>query len=159
MSIAETNNWKVEETKIGLLSSPSLFSGIKSLGFETYLFEYDQRFNSYGDSFVFYDYTEADTSSSLDKFGNFFDIIIADPPFLSEECIEKMGKIIRKITKEESKVILCSGKVVQEWAKKHLNLELTAFEPTHQRNLGNEFASFANFDLSKVIEQSSRPLS
>lgn len=150
--IIETEKWDLKTTKIGLLSCPSAFAGVKALGAETYIFEYDQRFSNYGDSFVFYDYNEAFNDGVLDEYKGFFDIIIADPPFLSEECIEKMGRIVRKFAKEHCKVVLCSGVVVREWSKRHMNLDMCKYEPKHQRNLGNQFASYANFDLDKLLD-------
>ena len=126
---------------------------MKSVGAETYIFEYDQRFSSYGSSFVHYDYNEAFKDGVLDEYKGFFDIIIADPPFLSEECIEKMGSIMRKFSKDGTKIVLCSGLVVQEWSKKHMSLDLCQWEPKHQRNLGNQFASYANFPLDELLAQ------
>lgn len=149
--IIEKEGWELPKVRIGLLSCPSLFSGIKSLGAETLIFEYDQRFSKYGPSFVHYDYNEAFQDGVLDDYRDFFDIIIADPPFLSEECIEKMSRIIKKFAKTDAKVVLCSGLVVREWSKTHMGLELCKYEPQHQRNLGNQFAAFANFDLDGFI--------
>lgn len=149
--IVEEEKWDLSTTRIGLLSCPSAYAGIRSVGAETYIFEYDQRFSNYGASFVHYDYNEALKDGVLDEYRGFFDIIIADPPFLAEECIEKMGSIVRKFGKERAKVVLCSGIVVRDWAKQHMNLELCKWEPKHQRNLGNQFASYANFDLDRLI--------
>lgn len=151
--IVETEKWQLGTTRIALLSCPSAFAGIKALGAETYIFEFDQRFSNYGDSFVHYDYNEAFQEGVLDQFKGFFDIIIADPPFLAEECIEKMGKIVRKFAKnDQTKVVLCSGLVVRPWSEKHMGLKLCEWEPKHQRNLGNQFASYANFDLDRLIK-------
>ena len=151
--IIETEGWQERDTRIGLLSCPSLFTGVRDRvpEAETYIFEYDRRFSKYGDRFVFYDYNEAFEEGVLDQFKSFFDILILDPPFLSEECIEKVSRIVAKFAKPGAKVILCSGLVVREWSKKYLNLELCQFEPRHQRGLGNQFASYANFDLDKLI--------
>lgn len=88
----------------------------------------------------------------MQKFHNSFDLVIADPPFLSEECIEKIGKIIQNVTKPNGRIILCSGQVVADWAFKYINLKRCAFEPQHERNLGNEFASYASFELDEFIK-------
>lgn len=141
------------QVKIGLFSCPSLFSGIHGLdNSTTYIFEYDDRFSSYGDHFVHYDYTEGAEAPGLDRFDQFFDVIIVDPPFLSEECIAKVSKIVAKVSKASAKVVLCSGIVVKEWAKKYMNLDKCLYEPQHHRNLGNQFASFANFSLDEFIK-------
>ena len=139
--------------KIGLLSCPSLYDTMKvaNPNSEIYLFEFDERFSVY-DNFVHYDYNRATEIDYLVEYKQFFDIIIADPPFLAEECIEKLSKIIQNISKSEAKVILCSGQTVCEWAKKYLNLNKCQFQPEHERNLGNEFAAYANFDMDKLIQ-------
>lgn len=100
---------------------------------------------------MFYDFNEATDEYYLSEFHHNYDIIIADPPFLSEECVTKMCKIINKLLKESGKVILCSGKIVEPWVLKHLNLFKCKFRPGHERNLGNEFVSYANFSLDELI--------
>ena len=82
-----------------------------------------------------------------------FDLIIADPPFLSEECISKMSKIIKQLQKSsDSKIIFCSGNVAQQWLAQYLSLNKCQYSPEHARNLGNEFASYANFNLDAYIQ-------
>lgn len=69
------------------------------------LFEYDKRFNVYGKDYIFYDYN---TPLNLpDHLLNYYDLVIADPPFLSKECLEKTANTINFLTKE--KVILNTG--------------------------------------------------
>lgn len=117
-----------------------------------HIFEFDQRFAAYGPDFVHYDYNLAPNPDYLSQFSGYFDLVIADPPFLSEECIEKISLIIRKIAESDSgRIVLCSGQVVAGWAAKFLQLRQCAFHPEHERNLGNEFSSYANFDLDALI--------
>ncbi|XP_053666412.1 protein-lysine N-methyltransferase CG9154 [Anopheles marshallii] len=137
--------------RVALLSAPSAFKHVLNENKQAVLFEFDERFASYGDNFQQYDYNKAFDSEYMDAFAGQFDLVIADPPFLSEECIEKMGAIVKKITKQNAKIILCSGAVVRDWAKEHLGLHMCQFRPEHERNLGNEFCSFANFDLDSVL--------
>lgn len=71
------------------------------------MFEYDKRFDVYGEQFVFYDYNEPlelpnHTTSS-------FDYIVLDPPFLSEECIAKVAQTIQAIAKPGCKMVLMTG--------------------------------------------------
>lgn len=69
------------------------------------LFEYDKRFAVYGSDFTFYDY-----NSPMDipkQFQKSFDIVVADPPFLSEECLDKTSQTIKFLAKD--KIILCTG--------------------------------------------------
>lgn len=69
------------------------------------LFEYDSRFKVFGTDFIQYDYkfpldVPRDMSSE-------FDLVIADPPFLSDECLTKTAVTIKFLTKE--KIVLCTG--------------------------------------------------
>lgn len=115
------------------------------------IFEYDQRFSSFGEDFQHYDYNLANTKKYLKDYDQTFDLIIADPPFLSEECIEKMGDIIKKISKPNAKIVFNSGIVCKDWIEKHLGLEEKMFKPQHERNLANDFTSFANFNLDDYV--------
>lgn len=71
------------------------------------LFEYDKRFELYGEDFLFYDYNKPlEIDTKLDKY---FDLIISDPPYLSQECHIKTGMTVRKIGKDDFKLIVCTG--------------------------------------------------
>lgn len=142
------------DIKIALLSCPSLYKSVKSVhpNGVVRLFEYDDRFAAFSEDYVHYDYNKAEQSDQyLNEFKAYFDVIIADPPFLSEECIRNTSKIVKKLRKEDSDIILCSGQVVEEWAREFLDLHQCKFYPEHERNLANEFRSYANFDLDSLI--------
>lgn len=149
-----TGKQKPEEIKVALLSSPSLYKSVKSVHPKgvVRLFEFDTRFAAFKEDFVHYDYNQADKNEQyLDEFKQYFDIIIADPPFLSEECIRNTSTIVKKLRKDETDIVLCSGQVVQEWAKEFLDLNQCNYHPEHERNLANEFRSYANFDLDSLL--------
>jgi len=166
-----TQNSPTTDYKVALLSCPSLYASVKEIyengkkitiivtGYGTHnffdisvrIFEYDKRFSAYGHDFVFYDLNDAIDDDYLNNLKSSFDLIIADPPFLSEDCISKLATIIKKLQKPKAKIICCSGEIVEPWLKTHLNLYKTSFKPEHQRNLGNEFASYANFNLDELI--------
>ena len=82
------------------------------------LLEYDKRFAAVAkDDFIFYDYKSPMSfgqisagSTSKDCFRESFDIVIADPPFLSEECFAKTAVTIKYLAKEEAKLLVCTGK-------------------------------------------------
>lgn len=143
---------ELTHTKIALLSCPSLYKSIKSINPNgmVRLFEFDHRFSVFGDDFVPYDYKELNEKSLAD-YHSYFDIIVADPPFLSEECIEKTGNIIKKIKKVDAYILICSGKIAGTWIKEFLDLNKCKFRPEHTRNLANEFCSYANFDLDSMF--------
>ena len=70
------------------------------------MFEYDQRFSKFGEDFVFYDYK---SPLSIPKdLGSAFDVVLADPPFLSDECLTKTAVTIKFLAKQ--KIIVCTGK-------------------------------------------------
>ncbi len=71
------------------------------------LLEYDRRFEIYGENFVFYDYKEPLSFPPERLHGNSFDFVAADPPFLSEECLQKVAQTIHYLTKD--KVLICTG--------------------------------------------------
>ncbi len=72
------------------------------------LFEYDKRFEIYGTDFIFYDYK--DPLNFKEELSSHFDLIVADPPYLASECQIKTGMTIRKIGKQDLKLIVCTGK-------------------------------------------------
>lgn len=144
-----------ENANIALLSCPSLYEPVKNKNPEASvkLFEYDTRFSVYQNDFIQYDYTMATESDYLLDYSKMFDLIIADPPFLSEECIERISTIIKNIGKPNVRIVLCSGEIIGEYAKKFLDLVKCKYQPKHQRNLANAFASYANFDLDSFISE------
>ena len=97
-------------SRIACLCSPTLYKKlleIKPEGCEAKVFEYDRRFSVFGEDFVFYDYKKPlDLPASVTEHS--FDIVVADPPFLSEECLRKTAETIKYLGKE--KIILCTGK-------------------------------------------------
>lgn len=139
--------------QIALLSCPSLYEDMKKVNAEAnvLLFEFDERFSIYKENFIHYDYTLAENENYLKNYNHLFDIIIADPPFLSEECISKLSLLVKRFAHLDTKIILCSGAKVSEWADTFMNLKECNFKPKHDRNLANEFTSFANFNLDEFI--------
>jgi EEF1A lysine methyltransferase 1 len=78
------------------------------------LFEYDDRFAiKYGDRFVHYDYNSPLTVPV--EMCHAFDLVVSDPPFLSEECFVKVAQTMRLLAKDsDSKSILCTGTIMEE---------------------------------------------
>ena len=78
---------------------------------EAILLEYDRRFMIYGDDFVFYDYNKPlELPEALQT--EPFDLVIADPPFLSEECLRKTAQTIKLLAK--GKILLCTGTLIDK---------------------------------------------
>lgn len=78
------------------------------------LLEYDGRFEAkYKERFVHYDYKQPHAVS--DELRGSFDCVIADPPFLADECLVKVAQTIKILSRTPSaKIILCTGLVMQE---------------------------------------------
>ncbi|XP_034245449.1 EEF1A lysine methyltransferase 1 [Thrips palmi] len=140
-----------EEGRIALISCPTLYrplAQLKGPRCTVNLLEYDRRFAVYGDNFIYYDY-----NSPLELPVNLkgsFDLVIADPPFLSEECLSKVSTTIKHLSKD--KIILCTGVVMQQLAESLLSLKKCCFVPHHKNNLGNEFGCFSNYDVDSFLK-------
>ncbi|PFX31229.1 EEF1A lysine methyltransferase 1-like [Stylophora pistillata] len=132
--------------RIACLCSPTLYKKvleIKPEGCEAKVFEYDRRFSVFGEDFVFYDYKKPFyLPASITEHS--FDLVVADPPFLSEECLRKTAETIKYLGKE--KIILCTGLIMEDLAFKLLRVKPCKFQPTHARNLANKFGCFVNYD-------------
>ncbi|XP_057563294.1 EEF1A lysine methyltransferase 1 isoform X3 [Hippopotamus amphibius kiboko] len=135
-----------EGGRIACVSAPSVYQKLRELhreDFSVYIFEYDHRFAIYGEEFIFYDYNNpVDLPEKIAAHS--FDIVIADPPYLSEECLRKTSETIKYLTR--GKILLCTGAVMEEEAAKLLGVKMCKFIPKHTRTLGNEFRCYVNYD-------------
>ena len=139
--------------RIACISAPTLYRACKKVentkvSFD--LFEYDKRFAAYGDNFHFYDYkAPLDVNRELREK---YDLVFADPPFLSEECLTKTMVTVKFLTKEGGNIVLCTGAVMANLANRLANLNVCQYQPVHQNSLSNPFQCFANFDLDQHIK-------
>lgn len=98
--------------RIACLSAPSVYQKLKqgvvdgSDRVSAVVLEFDRRFAAYGQDFIFYDYNDP-LRLPADVAPQSFDVVLADPPYLSEECLSKVAKTIKYLSK--SKVLLCTG--------------------------------------------------
>ncbi|CAB4042199.1 EEF1A lysine methyltransferase 1, partial [Paramuricea clavata] len=116
---------------------------IKQDGCEIYLFEYDKRFAVFGRDFVFYDYNEPlNIPAHIPE--KSFDVVFADPPFLTEECFTKVAKTVNYLMKD--KLIICTGLQVQETIEKLFKAKPCRFIPQHRSSLMNAFRCYTNYD-------------
>merc|ERR1711864_839 len=144
-----------EGGSVACVSAPTLYRALKVLDTDNRLnlklLEFDNRFAAFGQDFCFYDYR---SPLDLDRgLRESFDLVFADPPFLSEECLTKTAVTVKFLSKE--KVVLCTGAVMASLADRLLGLSLCKFSPQHTNNLANQFQCFANFNLDHHIELSS----
>lgn len=95
------------------MSAPTAYKKIKEMKASdctVKCLEFDKRFAVFGEDFQFYDYKEP-LNLPL-EWKQSFDVVIADPPFLSEECLCKTSVTAKFLAKD--KVILCTGKCGRE---------------------------------------------
>lgn len=75
--------------------------------FSVKIFEYDTRFSVYGSDFIPFDYKFP--LHVPKEMASDFDLVIADPPFLSEECLTKTAVTIKFLSKKN--ILLCTGNI------------------------------------------------
>lgn len=142
------------DIKIALLSCPSLYKSVRSIHPKgvVRLFEFDKRFAAIGGDFQHYNYSDiANNADYLNEYANTFDILVVDPPFISEECVRNTAAIVTKLKTDNASVILCTGQMVAPYVETFLQLKQYEYRPEHERNLANEFATYANFNLDALL--------
>ena len=146
---------KHKKENIALLCAPSLYRAYlrnkeELDGLNVSLFEYDKRFSIFGDSFNFYDLNKPLEIDS--KHHKKYDIIVADPPFLNKETVQKVAESMKLISNEGSLKIFITGLQVQEaviceFPELKLRENIT-IEHDKQR-LQNPFGFFCGVDLEE----------
>lgn len=140
-----------EGGKIALVSSPTLMRFFRQTNsyregkISVHLFEFDCRFGEqFPGEYSFYDYNDPLKIDIIHKAN--YDYIIADPPYLSDECLTAVSKSLKYLSKKDDcKILLCTGAIMEEVAERNLNVKRTNFYPKHLNNLSNDFCSFANY--------------
>jgi len=157
-----------DETKIAIVSAPSVFLQLKNLLAskeiatkpQLTLLEFDERFAVFKE-FVKYDF-EQPMKLPIELKGQ-FDTIICDPPFLSEDCQTKAALTVRWLSKhwpsprneailasgKDLKLITCTGERMETLIHKlytKVGVRTTSFEVVHSKGLSNEFRCYANFE-------------
>ena len=76
------------------------------------------------------------------------DRILADPPFLSDECLTRTAITVRALQKrEENKIIVCTGRKMEDLVPKLFpGVRKVEFEPKHKGSLANAFGCYMNWD-------------
>ncbi|XP_039719066.1 EEF1A lysine methyltransferase 1 isoform X1 [Pteropus medius] len=134
-----------EGGRVACVSAPSVYRELRELcggRVSACVFEYDRRFAVYGPDFVFYDYARP-LDLPRHVAAHSFDIVVADPPYLSEECLQKTSETIKYLTR--GKILLCTGAVMAEAAARLLGVKACRFLPRHARALANEFRCYVNY--------------
>jgi hypothetical protein len=139
---------ELDSPSVACLACPTLFAYLKKIDgdMSVKLLEFDKRFELYGSDFTFYDYNQPEELPSSLK--QAYQIVVADPPYLSQECLEKVAQTISFLMKpgQKSYLLLLTGAVQSERASELLGLRPCGFRPHHTSKLGNEFRLFTNYD-------------
>ncbi|CAN6439937.1 unnamed protein product [Victoria cruziana] len=132
---------------IACIACPTLYVYLKKMdpSVMVQLLEYDYRFEQYGSDFTFYDYNQPEDLPVALKHA--FSIIVADPPYLSKECLEKVAKTVNFLAEPVgSYLLLLTGEVQKERAEELLKMYPCGFRPKHSSKLGNDFMLFTSYD-------------
>ncbi|XP_006650589.1 EEF1A lysine methyltransferase 1 [Oryza brachyantha] len=132
---------------VACVACPTLYAYLKASNPDVpvQLLEYDERFGQYGGDFTFYDYNQPEELPAEMKHA--YRIVVADPPYLSKECLEKVAKTVSFLAHPEgSFLLLLTGEVQRDSAYELLNVRPCGFKPQHSNKLGNEFRLFTNYD-------------
>ena len=146
---------KHKKENIALLCAPSLYRAylrnkdeLENLNFA--LFEYDKRFSIFGEGFNFYDLNKPLEIDS--KHHKKYDIIVADPPFLNKETIQKVAESMKLISNEGSMKIFITGLQVQDAVTEEfpeLKLRDNIKIEHDKQRLQNPFGLFCAVNLEK----------
>ncbi|XP_073317059.1 uncharacterized protein [Primulina huaijiensis] len=132
---------------VACIACPTLYAYLKKIDPQVpaKLLEYDKRFEQYGAEFTFYDYNQPEDLPLPLK--HTFPIVVADPPYLSKECLEKVTETIKFLLRpKESYVLLLTGEVQRDRSAELLGLRPCGFRPQHSSKLGNEFRLFTSYN-------------
>merc|ERR1712096_45625 len=136
--------------RVACVSAPTLYTACRARTPDCRLdlFEYDKRFAVHGSDFHLYDYK---TPLQLDsELRGQFDLVFADPPFLSEECLTKTLVTVRWMGRPGARLGLCTGAVMAELAARLAQLQPCRFTPEHEKSLSNPFQCFAISTLTNM---------
>ncbi|KAK1644026.1 hypothetical protein QYE76_061831 [Lolium multiflorum] len=132
---------------VACVACPTLYAYLKktSPDVPAQLLEYDERFGRYGGDFTFYDYNRPEELPPAMEHA--YRIVVADPPYLSQECLEKVAKTVSFLAPPEgSFLLLLTGEVQTDQALELLDVRPCGFKPQHSNKLGNMFRLFTNYD-------------
>jgi hypothetical protein len=130
-------------SRVACVSCPTLFRVLKDShpGVACHLLEFDSRYDCRGD-FTLYDYNAPlDVPAELQQS---FDCVVADPPYLSAECLSKTAQTVRLLATPEAHRVLLTGAVMRQVALRELGVRPVVFRPQHCSKLANEFLCYVS---------------
>ena len=144
---------KNKKTNIAIISAPSLYRAylrnekLFDDSIKITLFEFDKKFLSFGENFVFYDVNEP--LDIDEKYHNFYDVVIADPPFLNKDIMHNASESMRFLAKKDAAIIFITGLEVTDYIMAEFkDLKLTDIDIEHNK-LANPFGLFSTVELEE----------
>lgn len=138
-----------ENGRIACISAPTAYKKLREIkpeGCVAKCLEFDERFKIYGEDFEFYDYNNPLKLPA--EWKESFDIVIADPPFLNEDCLCKTAVTVKYLAKD--KIIVCTGAIMEDLVHKLLSANPCVFQPKHSSGLQNEFRCYINYESENM---------
>ncbi|KAJ2354831.1 Protein-lysine N-methyltransferase efm5 [Coemansia sp. RSA 2618] len=137
---------------IAFISSPTAYVTFRNKydRANAFVFEFDQRFEVFKDQFVHYDFNKPLEFARARDMEHKFKFIVADPPFLNEDCLSQTMETVKFLAAEGAKVMVDTGAVMEDLAKQLIGARVTNFQPAHKGGLSNEFRCFATFNDDKL---------
>eukprot|EP01060_Flectonema_neradi_P023969 TRINITY_DN323_c7_g1_i1.p1 TRINITY_DN323_c7_g1~~TRINITY_DN323_c7_g1_i1.p1 ORF type:complete len:405 (+),score=88.19 TRINITY_DN323_c7_g1_i1:49-1215(+) len=141
------------QSKLGaaFLSTPSLYFSLTDddLKAKSKVFEFDKQWEQ-DPGFVFYDYNNPE-AINIALFGQ-FDMVVIDPPFITEECWEKYAKTARLLLCPGGKII--STTLVENEGIMHtlLGCKPVKFQPSIP-NLVYQYNTYCSFSPTQFLDE------
>ncbi|KAJ2156412.1 Protein-lysine N-methyltransferase efm5 [Coemansia sp. RSA 552] len=136
------------EDYVGFISSPTAYVAFRNMAPDRkgFVFEYDQRFELFKEQFVFYDYNNPLDLPNALELKSKFKFLVVDPPFLNEDCLLKTLQTVKFLAHKDARVMISTGQVMQELARKLIGARVSSFYPAHRGGLANEFCCYTTFE-------------
>lgn len=136
-------------TRVAFLSTPSLYFTLSDEERkQCTLLDYDTTLSSQNcGSYVFYDFNYP---TSIDaNLRGLFDIILIDPPFISQSVWESYAITVTLLAKEGAHIICTTVAENEALMKRLFNCQKSNFQPSVP-NLTYQYNTFANFESSAL---------
>ncbi|KAJ2535858.1 Protein-lysine N-methyltransferase efm5 [Coemansia sp. RSA 1933] len=138
---------------VAFISSPTAYAAFNKLAADrpnSFVFEYDKRFDVFKDRFVFYDFNKPLDFERAAEFKGKFRFIVADPPFLNNDCLTQTMETAKFLAAPDAKFLISTGAVMENLANELIGARITTFYPAHRGGLSNEFYCYATFEDDKL---------
>ncbi|KRW99557.1 hypothetical protein PPERSA_01203 [Pseudocohnilembus persalinus] len=143
---------------VAFLSTPSIFFSLNDdeIKKNSYLFEIDRAFGKNNPNFVYFDFKNPTDFDQ--KYENFFDFVLIDPPFITRDVWSKFAETAKYIIKKdkdnkiEGKILSSSIDENQEMLDELLGLKIRKFRPLIP-NLVYQYSLYSNYEDEQLDQE------